>query len=154
MPCRQQLAPPPRDAAKMSPRISISPEPVLADHAPSPPAAGSQCPAREVSAPHCCTEFIHMYQHTPKPQSRLVFSLPLECHRNATNLTRSVSSVMHTPVLSTKVANTHVAVTLISADPFIVEGTGVVRETPTHVSHDRCVSTLVIFYFTHRMGSV
>jgi hypothetical protein len=50
MPCRQQLAPPPRDAAKMSPRISIGPEPVLAAHAPSLPAAGSHCPAREVSA--------------------------------------------------------------------------------------------------------
>jgi hypothetical protein len=31
--CRQQPAPPPRDAAKMSPRISIGPEPVLAVHA-------------------------------------------------------------------------------------------------------------------------
>jgi hypothetical protein len=50
--CRQQPAPPPRDAAKMSPRISIGPEPVLADHALSPPAAGSHCPAREGSAPH------------------------------------------------------------------------------------------------------
>ena len=50
--CRQQPAPPPRDAAKMSPRISIGPEPVLAAHAPSPPAAGSHCPAREGSAPH------------------------------------------------------------------------------------------------------
>ncbi len=39
--CRQQPAPPPRDAAKMSPRISIGPETVLAAHAPSPPAAGS-----------------------------------------------------------------------------------------------------------------
>ena len=42
--CRQQLAPPPRDAAKMSPRITIGPEPVLAAHSPSPPAAGSHCP--------------------------------------------------------------------------------------------------------------
>jgi len=50
--CRQQLAPPPSDAAKMSPRISIGPEPVLAAHAPSPPAAGSHCQAREGSAPH------------------------------------------------------------------------------------------------------
>jgi hypothetical protein len=32
MSCRQQPAPPPRDAAKMSPRISIGPEPVLAAH--------------------------------------------------------------------------------------------------------------------------
>ena len=47
MSCRQQQAPPPRDAAKMSPHISIGPEPVLAAHAPSPPAAGSHCPARE-----------------------------------------------------------------------------------------------------------
>jgi hypothetical protein len=50
--CRQQPAPPQRDAAKMSPRISIGPDPVLAAHAPSPPAAGSHCPAREGSAPH------------------------------------------------------------------------------------------------------
>jgi hypothetical protein len=47
MSCRQKSAPSPRDAAKMSPRISIGPEPVLAAHAPSPPAAGSHCPARE-----------------------------------------------------------------------------------------------------------
>jgi hypothetical protein len=52
MSCRQQPAPPPRDAAKMSPRISTSPEPVLAAHVPSPPAAGSHCPARDGSAPH------------------------------------------------------------------------------------------------------
>jgi hypothetical protein len=45
--CRHQPAPPPRDAAKMSPRISIGPEPVLAAHAPFPPSAGSHCPARE-----------------------------------------------------------------------------------------------------------
>ena len=50
--CCQQPAPPPRDAAKMSPRISTSPEPVLASHVPSPPAAGSHCPARDGSAPH------------------------------------------------------------------------------------------------------
>jgi hypothetical protein len=52
--CRQQPAPPPCDAAKMSPPISIGLEPagVLADHAPSPPAAGSHCPAREGSAPY------------------------------------------------------------------------------------------------------
>ena len=50
--CRQQPAPPLRDAAKMSPRISTGPETVLAAHAPSPPAAGSHCPAREGSAPH------------------------------------------------------------------------------------------------------
>jgi hypothetical protein len=52
MSCCQQQAPPPRDAAKMSPRISTSPEPVLAAHVPSPPAAGSHCPARDCSAPH------------------------------------------------------------------------------------------------------
>jgi hypothetical protein len=46
MSCRQQPAPPQRDAAKM-PRISIGPEPVLASHAPSPPASGNHCPARE-----------------------------------------------------------------------------------------------------------
>jgi hypothetical protein len=46
-----------RAAAKMSPHIRIGPEPVLAAHAPSPPAAGSHCPAREDSAPHCGTEF-------------------------------------------------------------------------------------------------
>ena len=39
-----------RDAAKMSPRISIGPEPVLAAHAPFQPSAGSHCPAREGSA--------------------------------------------------------------------------------------------------------
>jgi hypothetical protein len=50
--CRQQPAPPPCDAAKMSPRISIGSEPVLAAYAPSPTAAGSHCPAREGSAPH------------------------------------------------------------------------------------------------------
>jgi hypothetical protein len=49
--CRQQPAPPHRNAAKMSPRISIGPEPVLAVHALSPPAAGSHCPAREGSVP-------------------------------------------------------------------------------------------------------
>jgi hypothetical protein len=45
-----------RAAAKMSPHIRIGPEPVLAANAPSPPAAGSHCPAREDSAPHCGTE--------------------------------------------------------------------------------------------------
>ena len=46
--CRQQPDPLPRDTAKMSPRISIRPEPVLTDHVQSPPAAGSHCPARKV----------------------------------------------------------------------------------------------------------
>jgi hypothetical protein len=62
MSCHQQPAPPPRDAAKMSPRISIGPEPVLAAHAPPPPAAVSHCPAREGSAPHCGTEFFSNFQ--------------------------------------------------------------------------------------------
>jgi len=35
----------------MSPHIRIGPEPVLTAHAPSPPAAGSHCPASEGSAP-------------------------------------------------------------------------------------------------------
>jgi hypothetical protein len=39
-------------AAKMSPHIHIGPEPVLAAHARSPPAAGSRCPAGADSAPH------------------------------------------------------------------------------------------------------
>jgi hypothetical protein len=56
--CCQQPVPPPRDAAKMSPRISIGPEPVLAAHALPPPASGSHCPAREGSAPHCGTELL------------------------------------------------------------------------------------------------
>jgi hypothetical protein len=46
-----------RAAAKMSPHIRIGPEPVLTAHAPSPPAAGSHCPPKEDSAPHCGTEF-------------------------------------------------------------------------------------------------
>jgi len=56
MPRRQQPAPPPRDTAKMSPRINIGPDPVLAAHDPSPPAADRHCLASEVSAPHCGTE--------------------------------------------------------------------------------------------------
>jgi len=39
-------------AAKMSPHIHIGPEPVLAAHARSLPAAGSRCPAGADSAPH------------------------------------------------------------------------------------------------------
>jgi hypothetical protein len=46
-----------RAAAKMSPHISIGPEPDLTVHAPSPPAAGSHCQAKEDSAPDCGTEF-------------------------------------------------------------------------------------------------
>ena len=52
----------------------------------------------------------------------------------------------YTPVLSTKANNTPVTVTLVSHDPFIVEGTGVARETPTpasliatlNVTHNQC----------------
>jgi hypothetical protein len=40
-----------RAAAKMSPHIRIGPEPVPTVHAPSPPAAGSHCPARTFSSP-------------------------------------------------------------------------------------------------------
>jgi hypothetical protein len=40
-------------AAKMSTRICIGPEPVLASHAQSPTVAGSHCPAIEDSAPNC-----------------------------------------------------------------------------------------------------
>jgi hypothetical protein len=56
-------------AAKMSPHIHIGPEPVLAAHARSPPAAGSRCPAGADSAPHSeqnfcrtllCREAIYM----------------------------------------------------------------------------------------------
>jgi hypothetical protein len=57
MSCRQQTAPPLLATAKMSLRISIGPEPVLAAHAPSPSAAGSHLPARgppgDRSALHC-----------------------------------------------------------------------------------------------------
>ena len=49
-----------RAAAKMSPHILISPEPVLTAHAPSQPAVGSHCLAREDSAPHCKTEFLKL----------------------------------------------------------------------------------------------
>jgi hypothetical protein len=61
MSCCQQPAPPQRDAAKMSPLISICPEPVLADHAPSPPAVCNHCPAREGSASNCGTEFFSVH---------------------------------------------------------------------------------------------
>jgi hypothetical protein len=56
MSCRQQPAPPLRDATKMSPRISICPEPVLSAHTLSRSAAGSHCPAREGSGPHWGTD--------------------------------------------------------------------------------------------------
>ena len=39
--------------------LFIGPEPVLADHAPSPPASGSHCPARAGSALHFGTEFFN-----------------------------------------------------------------------------------------------
>ena len=62
-------------AEKMSPHISIGPEPVLSAHAPSPPAANSHSPAREDSAPIaeqnsnrrscgcCCTPRLRVRQH-------------------------------------------------------------------------------------------
>ena len=50
MSCRQQPAPPPHDAAKMSPRISTGPEPVLAAHAPSPPERAASA-RRETAQP-------------------------------------------------------------------------------------------------------
>lgn len=59
--CCQQTAPPPRDAAKMSPHIRIGPEPVLAAHARSPPAAGRRCPAGADSAPHSEQNFFATY---------------------------------------------------------------------------------------------
>jgi hypothetical protein len=51
MSCCHQQAPPQHDAAKMSPRISISLEPVLATHAPSPPAAGSHSRPEKTQLP-------------------------------------------------------------------------------------------------------
>jgi hypothetical protein len=51
MSCRQQTAPPPCDAAKMSPSISSCPETVLAVHAPSPPAAGSHARPEKTQLP-------------------------------------------------------------------------------------------------------
>ena len=56
-----------RAAAKMSQHISISPEPVLTNHTPSQTAAGSHCPAREDSAPHCGTELSRMVLSSPGP---------------------------------------------------------------------------------------
>jgi len=88
MPRRQQSAPPPRDAAKMSPRIRIGTEPVLAAHAPSPPAAVSHCPAREVSAPHCGTEF------TPECNVILLASRRLTHQRRVLRLIRIVYLVL------------------------------------------------------------
>jgi len=49
--------PAPATPTPRPPHIRIGPEPVLAAHAPSPPAAGSHSPARGDSAPHCGTEF-------------------------------------------------------------------------------------------------
>jgi len=48
-------------AAKMSPHIHIGPEPVLAAHARSPPAAGSRCPAGADSAPHSEQNFFKLF---------------------------------------------------------------------------------------------
>ena len=53
---------------------SIGPEPVLAAHAPFPPAAGSHCPAREGSAPHWGTEFF--FSSISRAESA-IFSLSL-----------------------------------------------------------------------------
>ena len=47
-------------AAKMSPHIHIGPEPVLAAHARSLPAAGSRCPAGADSAPHSEQNFFNI----------------------------------------------------------------------------------------------
>ena len=52
MSCPQyQTVPPPHDVAKMSPRISIGPEPVLDAHAPSPPAAGNHARPEKTQLP-------------------------------------------------------------------------------------------------------
>ena len=55
-------------AAKMSPHIHIGPEPVLAAHARSPPAAGSRCPAGADSAPHSEQNFFRG-GHSSKEQN-------------------------------------------------------------------------------------
>jgi hypothetical protein len=62
-------------AAKMSPHIHIGPEPVLAAHARSPPAAGSRCPAGADSAPHSEQNFSIVCGGQPSPhEPRLVVS--------------------------------------------------------------------------------
>ena len=48
-----------RAAAKMSQRIRIGPEPVLAAHAPSSPEAGIHRPGKDDSSPHSGTEFFY-----------------------------------------------------------------------------------------------
>ena len=53
-------------AAKMSPHIHIGPEPVLAAHARSLPAAGSRCPAGADSAPHSEQNFFPLTGQTSK----------------------------------------------------------------------------------------
>jgi hypothetical protein len=64
--CRQPKRPlHSRAAVKMSQHIRIGPEPVLATHAPSPPAAGSHCPAREDSAPPGGKEFFRPRLSSP-----------------------------------------------------------------------------------------
>jgi hypothetical protein len=65
-----------RATAKMSPHISIGPEPVLTAHAPSPPAADSHCPAKQDSAPHCGTEFLS--STTPQATRRSPQRAPLQ----------------------------------------------------------------------------
>ena len=47
----------------MSPHIHIGPEPVLAAHARSLPAAGSRCPAGADSAPHSEQNFVLFAAH-------------------------------------------------------------------------------------------
>jgi hypothetical protein len=70
----------------MSPRISIGPEAVLAAHIPSPPAAGSHCPAREdftISNPHCGTEFLLSLPFLAPPHACTAFGRLrfLQAHR-------------------------------------------------------------------------
>ncbi len=78
--CSQQPAPPPCDAAKMSPRISIGPEPVLAAHAPSPPAAGSHCPAREGSTPYWEQSFFQLSRPAGPAAHEVRHPYPKACH--------------------------------------------------------------------------
>jgi hypothetical protein len=53
----------------MSPHIHIGPESVLAAHAPSPPAAGSRCPAGADSAPHSEQNFFYAKDKSGKKVS-------------------------------------------------------------------------------------
>ena len=56
-------------AAKMSPHIHIGPEPVLAAHARSLPAAGSRCPAGADSAPHSEQNFLRTVRNDAHPRT-------------------------------------------------------------------------------------